>query len=102
MTTYHYHIAAKANVDSILANGLRTDTEGWDTGYVWMFSDLTVALKDLPKWHTWRGGATIVRVNVDGLTVIPDPHAGWGDERDRYSKAVAHDIEPDRLDMAVG
>jgi hypothetical protein len=93
----HYHITARTHVEAILAEGLRTDAEGWDTGYIWFFDCLEVARQ--AAVGTWGGHRDLVILAVDttGLAVIPDPHPGWGDDRDHHAFAVASHVSPDRV-----
>lgn len=96
-----FHVTNWRNVEPILSEGLRVDAMGWNTGYVWGFDDLAVAerMSVIGVWGAERGPHAILEVDVTGLRIVPDPHAGWGDERDDHSFAVPHSIEPERINL---
>lgn len=96
-----FHVTGAPLVDKILAEGLRSDALGYDTGYVWLFDNRDVAEKAVDGCRTWGGypkdELVILEVDTTGLDVIPDPHNGWGDERDLHSFAYAGNVPPDRV-----
>lgn len=93
-----FHVTARRNAEAILEEGLRVDVMGWNTGFVWGFDDLTMATEATKlSWGLSRGDNVIFEIDTIGLTVVPDPHPGWGDERDNHSFAVPHSIEPTRI-----
>lgn len=99
MTAEMWHITNRRNLNSIMHEGLRTDAPGWDTGYVWLFDNLGIAI-EMARTGAWggeRGNNAILAVNVEGLALQPDPHPGWGDYRDAHSFVVAGNISPDRI-----
>lgn len=95
-----YHVTDHRNLESILEHGLRTDWMGWDTGFIWGFDDETVARHSAASgcWSI-QGRTSVLTLDVSGLPVIPDPHPGWGDDRDRHAFAVPHSIEPSRIQV---
>lgn len=100
MTATMYHVTPRSCADSILTQGLRTDGAGWDARYVWFFDDLDLALTSARVTGTWggvRGPHAVIAVDVTGLPVIPDPHPGWGDDRDDHAYALAGHVPADRL-----
>ena len=98
-STYMYHITNYERVPAILIEGLRTNADGWDAGFVWLFDDLGLALEALPKFQ--RGRAVILEVDISGLATIPDPHPGWGTHWDDHAFAVPCAIAADRVRLLV-
>lgn len=98
--TDHFHVTGRPNVDAILTEGLRTDAAGFDARYVWLFDDEQVA-REAADGTCWGGHTDLVvlRVDTTGIDVIPDPHPGWGDDRDTHAAAVASNIPADRVEV---
>lgn len=98
----HYHVTARRNADAIRSEGLRTDVGGWDTVYVWLFDDRTVAEGQAERgaWGGVRGDNVIIEVDATGLDLIPDPHPGWGrPEIDDHAFAHAGPIPANRIEV---
>lgn len=96
-----WHVTGRPNLASILEQGLRTDADGFEAGYVWGFDDQAVAQEsaDTGTWGASRDNV-VIRVDVAGLDVIPDPHPGWGDHRDDHAWAVCGHVPADRVQLA--
>ena len=97
-----WHISAAANRASIAETGLRRDGGGWDAGFIWFFVDRPTAEKmaEGRAWGGFRGGNDVWGIDLSGLDVLPDPHPGWGDERDEVARAVVVNVEPERLSLS--
>lgn len=96
-----WHVTNKINRDGIKAEGLRKDVMGWDTGYVWFFTERAQAERSAAtgSWGLSRGNNDIWEIDLDGYEVLPDPHPGWGE--DRSNRCVAHSIPSDRIRLLV-
>lgn len=94
-----FHVTGARHLEAIRTQGLRTDAEGWDAGYVWFFDDFDIATAAGQPHHLWGGTRehVIIEFDLTGLDVVPDPHPGWGDERDAHAFAVAHSVEAERI-----
>lgn len=101
-----YHVTGRPLAGKILAEGLRTDALGYDTGYVWLFDDLGLARDAIDACETWGGyyadDLVILVIDADGLDIIADPHPGWGDPAiDDHSFAYAGNIPADRVRESI-
>lgn len=98
-----YHVTGRPNVAAILTEGLRTDAMGWDAGYVWGFDSVELALELARTTRAWGGHRDLVVLELDatGLEVVPDPHPGWGDDRDRHAWAIPASVPPERLELVA-
>lgn len=95
-----YHATSLDRVRSIMEQGLRTDADGWDTKWVWLFDEPEYAVTMAEAKHFTIGA--VIAVDVDGLDIVPDPHPGWGSMRpgwDEHAFAHAGTIEPSRLSV---
>jgi hypothetical protein len=94
----HWHVTNRRVANAILAEGLRTDADGWNSGYVWLFDDLSVALRSAAdNWGGDRGDNVVFAVDTTGYALAPDHHPGFGDDRDRHAFTVPHSIPADRV-----
>lgn len=100
-----YHVTARRHRESIDELGLRTDADGWDARFVWFFLDEAIARAAASNERTWGGGNSgndIWAIDLDGLDLLPDPHAGWGSSRpgwDDAARALPHHVDRSRLEL---
>lgn len=96
-----WHVTSKRNRDGIAAEGLRKDVMGWDTQYVWFFTDRAQADRSAREglWGGRQGDNDIWEIDLTGFDVLPDPHPGWNE--DRSNRAVDHSIPADRITLVA-
>lgn len=96
----YYHVSPRRNRASILEHGLRlSDVDG---RHIWLFSDLAMAQESAKRsWGGSRGDNDIWQVDVSGAEVLPDPHLGWGDERDEVAHVITEVVPPHRLHLVT-
>lgn len=73
--TRAWHVSPRRNRESIEARGLLLSETA--SHYVWIFADFADALR--AQGQRWGGcpWPDLYEVDVDGLTLLPDPHPGW-------------------------
>lgn len=92
--TRYYHISPARNRESIEREGLRAASPDM----VWLLPNLADALRLRGKSWDCSTVNDVWVVEVAGLDVLPDPHAGWPGV---VSKVVRGPVPPARLALGI-